>query len=105
MESSVFRTVFGVNFSGSDTKALETWRLENFTKFHDAFGRENGEQLHSVLLQGGCSDDVNRGSKHKSRDLKVRFELPEAAISKVLRFELRDFKSLARLRFGAHAHE
>ena len=40
--------------------------------------------------------DLNRGSNRKSRDLKVRFELPETAIrGKFLRFGLRDFKALA----------
>ena len=50
--------------------------------------------------------DLNRGSNHKSRDLKVRFELPETAIcGKFLRFGLRDFKSLAicDLWFGARS--
>ena len=42
------------------------------------------------------NSDLNRGSNHKSRDLKVRFELPKTAIrGKFLRFGLRDFKSLA----------
>ena len=48
--------------------------------------------------------DLNRGSNHKSRNLKVRFELPERAIwGKFLRFGLRDFESLAicDLWFGA----
>ena len=62
-----------------------------------------------LLRKGHCSDyyctrnshcdsngDSNRGSNHKSRDLKVRFELPKTAIwRKFLRFGLRDFKSLA----------
>ena len=40
--------------------------------------------------------DLNRGSNHESRDLKVRFEPSETAIwGKFLRFGLRDFKSLA----------
>ena len=38
------------------------------------------------------NSDLNRGSNHKSRDLKVRFELPETAIwGKSLRCGLRDF--------------
>ena len=48
--------------------------------------------------------DSNRGSNHKSRDLKVRFEPLETPIwGKFLRFGLRDFKSLAicDLWFGA----
>ena len=54
--------------------------------------------------RSGSNGNLNRGSNHKSRDLKVRFELPETAIwGKFLRFGLRDFKSLAicDLWFGA----
>ena len=42
------------------------------------------------------SADLNGGSNHKSRGSKVRFERPETAIwGQLLRFGLRDFKSLA----------
>ena len=40
--------------------------------------------------------ELNRGSNHKSLDLKVRFERPKKAIwGKVSGFGLRDFNSLA----------
>ena len=51
-----------------------------------------------------CRGDFNRGSNHKSRDLKVRFELFETATwGNFLWFGLRDLKSLAicDLWFGA----
>ena len=58
--------------------------------------------LKGLALRFCC--DLKRGSNHKSRDLKVRFEPRFAAIcGKFLRFGLRDLKSLAicDLRFGA----
>ena len=46
--------------------------------------------------QCDSNGDLNKFSNHKSRDLKVRFELLETAIwGKCLRFGLRDFKSPA----------
>ena len=48
--------------------------------------------------------DLNRGSNHKSSDLKVRFELPETAIlGKLLRFGLRDFMPRSNAEMSPHS--
>ena len=60
MKFSVFHTVFGVTFWGnflSDTQTLENIAHQNFTpNFTTPFAEKNGENVHSALLQGSCSE-------------------------------------------------
>ena len=93
-----------VDMSGSGENRVICLRLRFVIRIADRKSPVSTtlEKKHSVVTQCtgnqhcDSNGDLNRGSNHRSRDLKVRFELPEAAIwGDFLRFGLLDLKSLA----------